>query len=250
MSITCVFGTIGNAGMSFTDKINNNLIKMYNYTCKCNNVIGYVDFQKRISDNCDISESNVRMYSPFLYYHGFINEYRNGAAIKVSDFFTPLGKAYIKSLILSLKIKTELPQKKSQNITKDILSLSMFNRKNNGQEDYYFDFLRFCFKYGKICVKEFNYMIYEREIHKLENYIDDIADKIYQFRNGEVDFNFLQDRTSKKGEQVREAFPDNTFNYTRNLLLEAGLIIELDNKEYKINPDKEDVVRLLIKEDL
>lgn len=250
MALLCVFGTIGNAGMSFTDKINANLIKMYNYTCTCNDVVGYVDFQKRIKDNCDISESNVRMYSPFLFYHGFINDYKNGTLIKISDFFTPLGKSFVKSLLLSCKIKSEVPKRKSYDITKDILALSMFNRKRMDQKDYYFDFLEFCIKYDKIGVKEFNYMLYEKEMEKCENYIDAISDKIHQYRNGDMDFEFLQDRTSKQGEQVRDTFPDNTFNYTRNLLLEAGLIVEIDNKEYKINPNKKTVVQLLVKEEM
>ncbi len=250
MSILCVLGTIGNAGMSFTDKTNANLIKMYNYTRTCDDVVGYVDFQKRIKDNCDIGESNVRMYSPFLFYHGFINDYKNGNLIKISDFFTPLGKAFVKSLSLSYKIKSDLPKNKSNDITKDILALSMFNRKRLGQTDYYFDFLNFCLKYDKIGVKEFNYMLYEKEVEKTENYIDAISDKIHQFRNGDIDFEFLQDRTSKQGEQVRETFPDNTFNYTRNLLLEAGLIVETTFREYKINPNKKTVVQLLTKKDV
>jgi len=34
------------------------------------------------------------------------------------------------------------------------------------------------------------------------------------------------------------------------LLLEAGLIVEIDSKEYKINPNKKTVVQLLVKEDM
>lgn len=248
MAISCVFGTIGNAGMSFTDKINTNLMKMYNYTCTCDDVIGYVDFQKRINDNCDISESNVRMYSPFLFSHGFINEYKNGAQIKVSEYFTTLGKAFVKSLIVSSQIQSEVYVRKSKEITRDILALSMFNRKKNGQKDYYFDFLMFCVKYGSISTKEFNYMLYEREMLNVEDYVNNISEKVVQFRKGEIDFEFLQDRTSKKGEQVRESFPDNTFNYTRNLLVETGLIVEKDNKTYEINPNRFKIVQMLVEE--
>ena len=248
MAISCVFGTIGNAGMSFTDKINTNLMKMYNYTCTCDDVIGYVDFQKRINDNCDISESNVRMYSPFLFSHGFINEYKNGAQIKVSEYFTTLGKAFVKSLIVSSQIQNEEYVHKSKEITRDILALSMFNRKKNGQKDYYFDFLMFCVIYGSISTKEFNYMLYEREMLNVEDYVNNISEKVVQFRKGEIDFEFLQDRTSKKGEQVRESFPDNTFNYTRNLLVETGLIVEKENKTYEINPNRFKIVQMLVEE--
>ena len=248
MSTLCVLGTIGNAGMSFTEKINDNLVKMYNYTCTCNDTVGYVDFQKRINDNCGITESNVRMYSPFLYAHGFIIDYKNGAQIKISDFFTSLGKSYIKSLIVSSKIESEALKKKAIEITKDILSLSLFQRKTTGPIDYYYDFLTFCIKYDSISVKEFNYMLYEKEVLGSENYINSISETIKQLRNGEINFDFQQDRTNKKGEKVRESFPDNTFNYTRNLLVEAGLIIETDNKTYKITPDKARVVRILVEE--
>lgn len=250
MALLCVFGTIGNAGMSFTDKVNANLIKIYNYTCTCDDIVGYADFQKRIKDNCNISESNVRMYSPFLFYQGFINDYKSKALIKISDFFTPLGKSFVKSLLLSDKINSEAAKRKACDITKDIIALGMFNRKRLNQKDYYFDFLEFCIKYDQIVLKEFNYMLYERETEKCENYIDAVSDKIHQFRNGDIDFEFLQDRISKQGEQVRDTFPDNTFNYTRNLLLEADLIVETNNKEYKINPNKKTVVQSLIKENI
>lgn len=246
----CVLGKIGNAGMDFSVDKNADLIRMYNYTCDSDDVVSYVEFQKRISDNCNISDSNVRMYCPFLFYHGFINEYKNGALIKISDYFTPLGKAYIKSLIVAQQIKNETVKEKAEDITKDILALSFFNRKAQNKKDYYFDFLEFCIKYNSIGLKEFNYMLYSREVLKNDNYIDDIAENIQQFRTGDIDFEFLQDRISKKGEQVRRTFPDNTFNYTRSLLLEAGLIVEIDSKEYKINPNKKTVVQLLVKEDM
>lgn len=250
MSKVCVFGTIGNAGMSFTENINNNLVKMYNYTCTCDDIVGYKEFQKRISDNCNITESNVRMYSPFLFFHGLINDYKDGRNFKVSDYFTSLGKAFIKSLLISSKLEIEEQKKIAQNITKDILALSMFSRKEKRQMDYYFDFLSFCTKYEQICVKEFNYMLYEKEVLNNENYINGISDKIDQFRKGAIDFEFLQDRTNKRGEKVREAFPDNTFNYTRNLLVESGLIVEMENKKYRINPGKEKIIHMLIAEEM
>ena len=243
---SCIFGTIGNAGMSFTEKINSNLVKMYNYTCSCFDEVCYADFQKMINENCGISESNVRMYSPFLFSHGFINDYKNKGDIKISDFFTQLGKAFVKSLIVSSMIENESHKVLAQNITKDILALSMFRRKEIDKKEYYFDFLEFCVKYDSISVKEFNYMLYEKEMLNNENYIDGVSAAIQQFRCGDIDFIFLQDRVSKQGEKVREAFPDNTFNYTRNLLLESGLINELENKTYVINSDKKYIVHELL----
>ena len=247
MSMLCVFGTIRNAGMSLTEKTNANLIKMYNYVCSCNDTVEYKDFQKMVRDNCDITESNVRMYSPFLYAHGFVKDYKNGT-YKVSDFFTPLGTAYVKSLIVSSKIKNEVCREKAMNITKDILSLSLFERKIIGQKDYYFDFLMFCDKYDSISVKEFNYMLYEKEVLGNKDYVNSISETINQFRKGEIDYDFQQKRTNKKGKKVMEPFPDNTFNYTRSLLVEAGLVIEADNGTYKINPDKARVARILVEE--
>ena len=137
----------------------------------------------------------------------------------------------------------------ADNITQDILALSMFSRKQIGPKDYYFDFLKFCIKYNTISVKEFNYMLYEKEMQKNTDYINSISEIIKQFRNGEIDFDFLQDRTSKHGEQVRESFPDNTFNYTRNLLVESDLIVETSNRTYKINPSKVHIVHKLVEEE-
>ena len=249
MSKLCVFGTIGNAGMSFTDATKANLVKMYDYTCTCDDVVDYAMFQKKISENCDVSESNVRMYSPFLYAHGFINDYKNGAQIKTSEYFTSLGKAFVKSLIVTSKIENKVCQEKSLKITQDILALSMLHRKINRQKDYYFDFLMFCLKYGSISLNEFNYMLYEKEVIGNEDYVERISETIRQFRDNEIDFDFQQDRNSKKGERVRKPLPDNTFNYTRNLLVETGLIVETNDRRYKINPDKMRVVRILVEED-
>lgn len=249
MSIVCVLGTIGNAGMSFTENINNNLIKMYNYTRNCDDLVGYKEFQKRIFNSCSISESNVRMYSPFLFFHGFINDYKTGAEFKVSEYFTSLGKAYIKALLISKQLEVEEQKQLAQSIVKDILALSMFSRKEKNQKDYYFDFLSFCVEYEYISAKEFNYMLYEKEALNNENYIKSIAEKISEFRQGNIDFEFLQDRTNKKGEKVRDEFPDNTFNYTRTLLVEAGLIVETENKKYKINPAKEKIIYKLVMEE-
>ena len=245
---SCILGTIGNAGMSFTEKINSNLMKIFNYTCNCPDEVCYADFQKKINENCGISESNVRMYSPFLFSHGFINDYKTKGDIKVSDFFTQSGKAFVKSLIIASMIENESHKALAQNITKNILALSMFHRKEIGKKEYYFDFLEFCLKYDSISVQEFNYMIYEKEVLNNENYIDDISATIQQFRDGDFEFEFLQDRVSKQGEKVRESFSDNTFNYTRNLLLESGIINELDNKTYVINSDKKHIVHELLKE--
>ena len=91
-------------------------------------------------------------------------------------------------------------------------------------------------------------MLYEKEMQKNTDYINSISEIIQQFRNGEIDFDFLQDRTSKHGEQVRESFPDNTFNYTRSLLVEAGLVVDTGNREYKINPRTEQIVLKLVEE--
>lgn len=246
---TCVFGMIRNAGMSLSGNVNENLIKMYNYTCSSPGVVEYADFQRIIKENCNITESNVRMYAPFLFNQGFINQYKNGSLINIPDFFTPLGKAYIKSIILSSKIESEEAKRRAEDITKKIVALSMFNRKMKEVKEYYFDFLVFGFKYGTINLKEFNYMLYEKEVKMTENYIDAVSEKISEIRNGDIDFEFLQDRLNKQGEQVRDEFPDNTFNYTRNLLLEAGLISETDSKTYKINSENETLARLLIEEE-
>ena len=249
MAIQYVFGTIGNAGMSYSERINANLVKIYTYCCTCDDTVGYVDFQNRIQANCGVSASNVRMYSPFLFAHGFINNYKDGAQIKISEYFTPLGKAYAKSLIVASRLDDASQKALADNITQDILALSMFSRKQIGPKDYYFDFLKFCIKYNTISVKEFNYMLYEKEMQKNTDYINSISEIIKQFRNGEIDFDFLQDRTSKHGEQVRESFPDNTFNYTRNLLVESDLIVETSNRTYKINPSKVHIVHKLVEEE-
>lgn len=248
MVIQYVLGKIGNAGMSYSEIINANLVKIYTYCCTCDDTVDYGDFQNRIQDNCGVSASNVRMYSPFLFAHGFINNYKDGVKIKVSEYFTPLGKAYAKSLIIASKLKDAGQKALAENITKDILALSMFRRKQVGTQDYYFDFLRFCVKYNSISVKEFNYILYEKEMVKSKNYIDDIAERIQQYRANEIDFDFQQDRINKQGKQVRESFPDNTYNYTRRLLLESSLIIESDDRSYKINPSKAHIVRKLVEE--
>lgn len=60
---------------------------------------------------------------------------------------------------------------------------------------------------------------------------------------------FLQDRKTKDGQQVREKFPDNTFNYTRNLLTECGLI-RIENNNYYIQESQIRFVDAIVKGEL
>lgn len=244
MSEVLILGMVRNAGMSFSDKTNENLIKMYKYCEQVDEYVDYVDFQIRIEDYCKVTKSNVRMYSPFFFYQGLINQYK-GTRFKVNEYFTDLGKAYAKSLIVARATDNEKVLKKAKKISKDILSCGMYTRKKMNQCDYYFDFLEMCLSYGKTNIVEFNYMVYCKEVICAEDYVSTCANMINELRNGEKELIFKQDRVSKTGENVREIFPDNTYNYTRNLLVECGLIEE-QNGTCCIPADKVEIVKDLL----
>lgn len=250
MSEQLVFNTIGNAGMSFTDLTNENIVKMYTYTTQQKDAepISYKNFQAKINDNCGVTESNVRMYSPFFYSLGLANDYSTD--FYINQYFSDIGKAYAKSLILCKDLENDdIAYRKAKEISKNILSLSLINKRKSSSKDYYFDFLKLCLTYGYTNLCEFNLMLYHKEVLKELNYIEIIENPIFKIRSGEYEFVFLQDRKTKDGQQVREKFPDNTFNYTRNLLTECGLI-RIENNNYYIQESQIRFVDAIVKGEL
>ncbi len=243
--------TIGNAGMSFTDLTNSNFLKMYMFSQGYQGPkITYPEYQQKVYENCGVSESNVRMYAPFFYFNGFINKYKElpDGKINVNEFFTPLGAAYATALMIKAKMETSSDNMPLvEKIIHEILTLGLYNRKKINQKDYYFDFLSLCIRYRKTNATEFNLMLYNKEQQHETEYISSIETQINKYRSNEESVSFNQRRRSKQGELIVASFPDNTFNYTRNLLVECGLITSSLDGYYLIPESKTDVVNDLLK---
>lgn len=245
-----VFHTIGNAGMSFSDTTNNGLIRIFDYlnSLPKDLYLSYKDLQQKIEDNAGVTASNVRMYSPFLGSLGFVS-YKG--KFKAGEYFTRLGKAYIQILrILNCIEGNPAAKKKAEEIKGNILVLGLVNKRNSNSKDYYYDFLELCLKYNYTNITEFNIMLYEKAEKKSEDYLESIASEVRSLRESPIEYRFMQDRTSKSGEQTRALFPDNTFNYTRSLLLESKLVEETTDKNYVIATGKKDIVVALVKGEL
>ena len=234
----CFIGRIGNMGVSFTEKTNNNLLRMYRFIDTLDNTQFYTyrDFQELIEIHCHITKSNIRMYTPLLMRCGLVIPTYSRNMFRASDYFTLEGKAYCQVL----EIIDNIPDEESQALlvaTKmktDILKACV---PNIVADELYRDFIAMCLKYGSINAQEFNLLQYTKYTLNDENYMNSIAEQIEQMRSGQIEYRFTQNRISKAGVRVTEDLPDNTFNYTRNFYLEAGVIEKRVNNNYCIKPD-------------
>ena len=247
----CFIGRIGNMGVSFTEKTNSNLLRMYQFIDTLDNtqLYTYRDFQELIEFHCHITKSNIRMYTPLLMKCGLVIPTYSRNMFRAQDYFTQEGKMYCQTL----KIIDELPDDNSQarliaiGMKQDMLKECV---PNIISDELYRDFILMCLRYGSINVQEFNLLQYTKYTLNDEKYMDSIADQIKLMRSGDLVYRFTQNRVSKTGARVTEELPDNTFNYTRNFYLEAGIIEKRINNSYCIKPDKIDFIRNALGEEV
>ena len=245
----CFLGQIKNLGVSFTDKTNDNLLRMYRFIGTLDNaqLYSYVDFQELMEIHCNISNSNIRMYTPLLSRCGLAITIYKGQLFKASEYFTAEGKAYCEIL----DIIDKLPEDENQarmiaiRMKQDILKACVPNIIN---DELYKDFITMCLRYGSINAQEFNLLQYTKYTLNDENYLESIAGQLVQMRTGEIEFRFTQDRISKTGERVVEKLPDNTFNYTRNFFQEAGIIEKRIDNSYCIKPENINYIESVLEE--
>lgn len=219
------------AGVSFTEGLGTKYMKYYEVIRKhYNKELTYAELQKLFETEIGITNSATRVDIPFLFNSGLVGEYKNDR-IKLNDFFTDLGKCFYEIL----KIKELLSENEDEYLQKEIEKInnliildSLFYRKLTGNDEYYLKMLRYIYDYGSIDDKEFYLMIkYEDDKELLEKYRD-------EYKNKEIEINLIN--------------ANNTYQYTKRLLVQANAIIE--NKEEKrlfLNIKMKDIIEKLLK---
>ena len=237
---------VSNAGVSLTEQTNNNLLKIYEWANNNKDLLlTYRQIQEKVSQECNISKSNTRMYTPFLYKNGFVGDYTNGA-IYINNYFTDLGKAYLETLA-SIKsaerIDNSVVLKQLYYSLQDICLLGLMNRQKINEGEMYLDFLKFCYKYDRINADEFYRMLYEREIGT-EEYIDSIEDDIKAYRNGNMSFVIKHERRSE-GQVIIGPMEQNIFTYTKTFIMQCGIITDAMDSYFKPVENKKGIIEYL-----
>ena len=220
----------GSPGVSFTENFNKKLEKYAMFINKHKDEeLEYKELQTKMNEELKITESAIRVDIPFLYNNGFLNDYRKDkiGKIKLSNFISNLGKAYIELIEIKEKYSGSISSdiyKKIEEILKLIIVLSLINRKNNGQEENYFEILRFIYENNSIDEKEF-YLL------KTINDKEELKREVEMYRKGKLNIILENNNT--------------VFTYNKSMLIQAGLIKEID-KRYYIDENSMDLVEKII----
>lgn len=220
----------GSPGVSFTENFNKKLEKYAMFiNIHKDEELEYKELQTKMNEELKITESAIRVDIPFLYNNGFLNDYRKDkiGKIKLSNFISNLGKAYIELIEIKEEYSGSISSdidKKIEEILKLIIVLSLIDRKNNGQEENYFEILRFIHENNSIDEKEF-YLL------KTINDKEELKREVEMYRKGKLNIVLENNNT--------------VFTYNKSMLIQAGLIKEMD-KRYYIDENSIDLVEKII----
>lgn len=220
---------IGSPGVSLTENLNRKF-KGYEEFCKnhCNEEMNYKEMQIKMSQELKITESAIRVDIPFLYNNGFLNEYRKDkiGKIKLNNFISDLGKSYLEIIKMQDKYSEKLDDRINNEISrilKFVMILALIHRKKNGQEENYFKILRFIYYNNSIDENEFYLMLTTNE--------DELKYNIEKYRKGELNITLENNNT--------------VFEYNKRLLIQAGLIEDV-NRRYYLNKENIEIIKDLI----
>lgn len=219
------------AGVSFTEGLGEKYIRYYETVYKhYGEEVTYVELQKMFETEIGITNSATRVDIPFLFNSGLISEYKK-EKIQLNTLFTDLGKCFYEIL----KIKELLNENEDEYLKSEVEKInnliildSLFYRELTGNDEYYIKLLRYIYDYGSIDDKEFYLMIkYEDDKELLEKYR-------YEYQNKEIEINLIN--------------TNNTYQYTKRLLIQANVIIEnKDEKKLFLNEKMKDIIEELLK---
>jgi uncharacterized protein YcgL (UPF0745 family) len=237
---------VGNAGVSFTNTTNTNIIKIAEWLEEHKDeTMTYAMLQEKLEIDCGISSSNTRMYSPFLLKNGFA-KYDSGV-LNLNEFFTNIGKSYVEILkMLELTKNNELSMESIilEDIKSSICVMGMINRKDVDAGEFYLDWIKFCNVYKSINMDEFYMMVDSKE---KENFIEAIKEDVENYRkdNLKVDIK-MKKRNRITGADEIVQINNNIFSYTR-VFLEQCNLIEKVNDRYILNEKKRTIIDYLVK---
>ena len=245
-------------GASFTNNTNEVLLKTYEWILNNKGItLSFKEFRQRLQNEKNINDNNNRNIYPLLKNGGLVS-YEKLSDIKVDNFFTNTGKAYVKTLESIKLIEKEdySPQQKEDAIRKfeTIKQEIIFDalKKIISQPDINYvepmkDLIQFLISFDKISKVEYAYLIFSKnKIGNILLTLNDIKNEINMIRDGSLDIdvnvkvrNDLDIRKKTNSDNRKEGLSYLTsYTYLTNLLSQAGLLTKSDNYFYVISDKK------------
>ena len=219
--ITMKLKGCSNPGFSLTEVRKNQILDLYEWIeDNIEYEKTYKEMQEDVECSCEnLDASKVRMLVPLLRKMGYINDYeQRNSKLKIKNFFTKEGKIFIEYLklgqIISMLNKDEISNEMKKI---DILfsRISLLNLITSG-EKIYLDVIEFLEKYTRMDKNEFFIMTTLQSEYEGEKYIKMLDRYVKQYRNDEMT-------------EIEIVKHQNSFNYVKSLLMEAGLVVQNKN---------------------
>lgn len=231
-------------GASFTDNTNDVLLKINDWIKEHNNLTtSFREFRKYLQQEKGINDNNARNIYPLLKNCGLI-QYETRGDLKVSEFFTKSGLAYVTALDTKRLLMENndysnqqklIASKKIDKIISEIIRNSLFKLLSNKDLNYVDalkEFILFVLSYGKINKAEFAYYLYERKKYSAKETIEMIRSNIDDYRKGvlvfDVEVNVRNDvelREKTHNNRRKEGLSFLTsYTYFSSLILQAGFV--------------------------
>ncbi len=248
-------------GASFTDNTNGVLLKTYEWITEHSGVtMPFRDFRMSLQRDKGVNDNNNRNIYPLLKNGGLVN-YEKGGYLKVDNFFTNTGLAYVKALqaksLLSNQGYTRQQiaeaERKFDIILSEIVCKALQRIVKQPDVNYvepFQDLIRFLVRYGRISKLEYAYLLYVRKDQDIESALDSISDQIAAHRANRLDFEVevevrndieLREMTNNKKRKEGLSFLT-SYGYFIGLLQQAGLVIK-DDKYHVVVTKKESLLR-------
>lgn len=232
----------GSPGTSFTENVKAQIILISDELDK-NPDFESLSALKSHLNGCGLNPNYVRNILPFLQFCGLV-KYENVSPFINKDFFTNIGHAYI-SVLKCLQVAKNEPdnddkefviqalERIQETIYFQSLSLMMQNTDCGYARDFY-DVLYFAKRYGTIDSTEYLLIQYARE-HGSGDYIEEIAETVQQYRNGEI---VIDVKTKTKNDDQGKAKSVNSFPYVSGNFSKAGIMAKSDDGRFYLKNER------------
>lgn len=216
------------AGVSFTDALKEKYLKYIDIIQENKRkTMNYAELQELISEKTGITHSAIRVDMPFLYNSGLINDYRQNIVgeIELGNLVTKLGKSYYTLILMQNMESDETVSNKLKDLEELIIIQTIMNRKENDNEEYYVDLIKFVYNNRSIDEKEFYLMINNKDN------LDELKRLTNNYRDGSMDIDLINS--------------NNAYQYTKKILLQSNLLVE-DDKRLYINDKWKDLIKYIV----
>lgn len=231
-------------GTKFNDTTDNLILGCESIITKKTDEYGeYKDLRIEMENNGLSTDSYLRNIFKFLKYSGIV-DYESGHPIHYINFFTELGKNYIRVLKTTQETLSNttitIQQKETilrelENIKNTIILECIGNILKSRDCDYAICFkyaINFLIRYKHINEKEFAYLLYKMQKNEAQP-ITNLDVDITNYKNGTIDFEFIA-KKQKSGETKSKDANEKkipSYTYFMDNLAAAGICIKDDTRK-------------------